>query len=176
MFSLRAQVRSTTGPFAQLSLILAHLQHSKFNTVQFICTSHSSCNTWNASLVVCRHGCAVACALKNTFVQYNNFSEWTMVTIYRFHESCADIISEPCAAREKSSFHHCTSNLVWWSCPWRPCLQLLIASTTFVESISFFVKKLKAGIFDGPQIRKLIKDACFVLWQIWCLLLGNRLL
>jgi len=67
MFPLKrttAQMRSTIRLFAQLTLILACLQHSKFNIVF---ESHRPFTVLNASLVVRLHVCAVACALKEIF-------------------------------------------------------------------------------------------------------------
>ena len=72
------QLRRTSRPFAQRSLILAHFQHSKFNTVYI---SRNPFNNWNASLVVRLHGCAVAfasCATKQTFAQCRIFLERTL--------------------------------------------------------------------------------------------------
>jgi len=37
------------------------------------------------------------------------------------------------------------------------------------------IEKLKAGIFDGPQIRKLMKDACLAQSMTDTELLVNRL-
>ena len=39
-------------------------QQSRFNIVYI---PHSLCNAWNALLPMCLHGCATACALKQTF-------------------------------------------------------------------------------------------------------------
>ena len=63
-----AQTRSTSRPFAQWKLIFAHLQHSKFYIVY---TSQSPFNAWG---VVCLHGCAIACALKNKYLLNVKFS------------------------------------------------------------------------------------------------------
>ena len=56
------QLRSTTRPFAQWNLILAHLQHSKFNILYIL---HGP---WNALLVVCPPDCAIAWAPKQCSV------------------------------------------------------------------------------------------------------------
>ena len=45
-------------------------------------------------------------------------------------------------SEKKSSFHHCTSNLVWWSSLLMPCLQLWIASTIFAEH--FLLRRSKS--------------------------------
>jgi len=59
-----------------LTLILACLQHSKFNIVF---KSHRPFTVLNASLVVRLHVCAVACALKEIFAQCKIFLEGTLV-------------------------------------------------------------------------------------------------
>ena len=75
-----AQLRSTTRPFVQWNLILTHLQHSKFPIIYiYIYLLHRSLTTWNASLVVCSHGCAIACTLKQTSAQCKIFLEGTLL-------------------------------------------------------------------------------------------------
>ena len=66
-------MRRTTSAFALWNLILAHLQHSKFNIVGI---SHSPVNIWNASQFVCLHGWAISCAL--IFAQLENFLDGTL--------------------------------------------------------------------------------------------------
>jgi len=66
--------------FAQCYLILAHFQHSKFSAVYIY--RYSPLNVENASLFVCLHGCAVACAscaTKQTLAQSRIFLEGTLV-------------------------------------------------------------------------------------------------
>ena len=59
----------------QWNPILAHLQHSKFYIV-FV--SRRPSTAWNSSLVVMTHGCAIACALNQTFAQCKIFLEGTL--------------------------------------------------------------------------------------------------
>ena len=66
-----AQLRSTARQLAQCYLVLAHLQHSKFTTVDiYIYISHSPFNVGNASLFVKR-------SQKQTFAQCRIFLEGT---------------------------------------------------------------------------------------------------
>jgi len=74
-----AQLRTTTRAFAQWNVIRVHLQRSRFHIVYML---HRSFNAWNASLFVRLHGCAIACALKQTFPQCKIFSEGTLLSRY----------------------------------------------------------------------------------------------
>jgi len=66
-------LRGTTRPFAQLNLILAHLQHSKFHIV-YIAKAFG-----NVSPVVCLHSCEIECVLKQTFAQRKIFLQGTLL-------------------------------------------------------------------------------------------------
>ena len=59
--SVPSKERNCARQFAQCYLILAHFQHSKFNTACIYTVSHRPFNAGNPSLVACLHGCGVAC-------------------------------------------------------------------------------------------------------------------
>jgi len=67
----------TTRAFAQWNLILAHLQHSKFDIV------YASQSPFETFQWLCLHGCEIACALKQTFTQCKIFLQrhcWSLTS------------------------------------------------------------------------------------------------
>ena len=99
----------------------------------------------------------------------------------------AYIINEPFVAREKIIIPPLYIKLGLMSCLWKSFRQLGIASCVCREFPDSTISQLKAGIFDGASIRKLINDSCSVqsmtetqsaAWQSFVLVtqnfLGNR--
>jgi len=82
----KVRMRSTIRWFAQWNLILAHLQHSKFN---YGYIPHSPCDAWNTSLVACAHGCAIACSLNKHLLSAGFFKENVRYPVW----TCRDPIS-----------------------------------------------------------------------------------
>jgi len=80
----KVRMRSTTRQFAQCYLILAHFQHSKFNTVDiYICILRIDLLTLGTLHCLRLHGCAVVCAsyaTRRTFAQCIIFLERTLTT------------------------------------------------------------------------------------------------
>ena len=107
VFPLRcANAQYTARQFAQWNVVFANLQQSKFSSVYI---SHIPLIAWNTSLVVCLHGCANACAMKQIFGQCEIILEGTLIaTDIDFNRALAK-----CRGKAKMSAPVPLANVLW---------------------------------------------------------------